>query len=340
MKPVSFIRPMALAAREGRKTQTRRTAKDVKHPDWGNLYSPSVLALEPQHVLDRTCPYGKPGDRLWVREEYYQWGHWEPVPGVLTKKTRRQKWKFFPDSEQIYFEEPRFCYSFRKIGSEHIPNYYKRLARFMPRKYSRTILEVVSVRVEGLQGITGEDVLSEGVTKELIEDLLSAGTRCKTVPEHWIHGADEGLSYCHECALKEVAKLLESNPTGEYSVDGGWGGEGDSTPFCEGCGARLENSLTDYGAEEEFNHFLESGCFLKSPDDCYSLTEAMANQYWDLDVHPHESERVRQDRLDRSRKMLTVAFRTLWESINGPGSWDANPYVWVGEFKVVEGGAV
>lgn len=30
------------------------------------------------------------------------------------------------------------------------------------------------------------------------------------------------------------------------------------------------------------------------------------------------------------------SYRSLWESINGPDSWDSNPWVWVVEFKVVK----
>lgn len=29
-------------------------------------------------------------------------------------------------------------------------------------------------------------------------------------------------------------------------------------------------------------------------------------------------------------------YAVLWESINGPGSWDANPWVWCVSFKRAE----
>ena len=47
-----------------------------------------------------------------------------------------------------------------------------------------------------------------------------------------------------------------------------------------------------------------------------------------------------RDYLDHPYNDFTSArrsYRSLWDQINGPGSWDANPWVWVVEFKRIEG---
>lgn len=115
------------------------------------------------------------------------------------------------------------------------------------------------------------------IERDVISDLQKLIAPCaakfETVPEHWIHGWDEGLSFCYECAEKKVAELLAAEPDEEYLVDGGWGAEGDSQAFCETCHRALDNSYTDYAAEQELDHFEEYGFDLNSPDDCHAVLE-------------------------------------------------------------------
>jgi hypothetical protein len=145
---------MVRAILNGTKTQTRRI-----------VTSESLITLHadgtPAKAQHRS-PYGQPGDQLWVREEYYQRGHWEPVAGKTTK-AGRQKWAFIPADEVVSFDAPDH---FRK-GRHHLDSqtiaWHSRRARFMPRFASRITLEITGIRVERLHDITGSECVKEGM---------------------------------------------------------------------------------------------------------------------------------------------------------------------------------
>ena len=215
-KPILFSAAMVRALLDGTKSQTRRKCI-ARTQDQSDIIGGAIM----EDIMDADigyhegeawrrfpCPYGQAGDQLWVREEHYQFGHWEPIKGKLTKGGR-QKWAFIthPDSA-VTFTPPAVYRKGRHHKDSATPAWHKRLARFMPRSYSRITLEVVSVRVERLQEISEQDAIAEGV-------------RCR----------------CMSSAITVTPR---------------------------------------------------------------------------------------------------VAYSELWESINGPGSWDANPWVWVVEFRRVE----
>lgn len=191
--PILFSSTMIQAEREGRKTMTRRLIKIadlVAAPDRfyyvGNSNTKDVPRLAIPYD-DRiyyefglknnngpswvdTCPYGKPGDFLWVREEHYAYGWWEDIEGEFTP-TGLQKVRFVhtddPALQEIYFPDTigdKKRIVMNKFGGV---GWYKRLARFMPRNYCRTWLKITAVKAERLHDITGYDVLREGVGRPL-----------------------------------------------------------------------------------------------------------------------------------------------------------------------------
>jgi len=177
-RPISFSDAMALAAFNGSKTQTRRTLR-CRAPKWhdhdfhciemrehGGIIWPHTCFNDGGGRLEKSkmpCPYGAVGDRLWVRESYYQFGHWEPVTNAKTEGGK-QKWKFVPDCREIRFENP--AGSELRLGrhskdSESMA-WHKRLARFMPRSACRNVLKITGIRVERLRDITENDARAEG----------------------------------------------------------------------------------------------------------------------------------------------------------------------------------
>ena len=89
-KPILFTGPNVRGILEDRKTQTRRIVKDPKMP---TVYpgGGSKQAVPDWYLED--CPYGQPGDRLWVKENAWMWC--EKVPNGKTAKGN-PKFRYVP----------------------------------------------------------------------------------------------------------------------------------------------------------------------------------------------------------------------------------------------------
>jgi hypothetical protein len=134
-RPILFSGAMVRALLSGAKTQTRRLYKVRKHPDAMCEMAASELVRERQDVIDRICPYGQPGDRLYVRETF---GYNPDHPGIL--------------AHCCYRADPEHEHD----GIKWIPSIH------MPRAASRILLEIVAVRVERLNDCSEADAISEG----------------------------------------------------------------------------------------------------------------------------------------------------------------------------------
>lgn len=154
-RPIIFSGPMVKAILVEQKTMTRRVVRG-KALEWlqPGMFSPAFVA-NPENGM---CPYGSPGDRLWVREtwaahEYYDGRPPRDIPEGVTIECA---------------VEPHGVIT---QGDDHRPikegeRGKWRPSIFMPRWASRITLEITGVRVERLQDISHEDALAEGAKDE------------------------------------------------------------------------------------------------------------------------------------------------------------------------------
>ncbi len=153
-RPILFAGQMVRAILEGWKTQTRRVVKYTPVCGEPSEWCAAAQAQEPGwlHIVGdyrRFCPYGIPGDRLWVRETWAEGGRSMQLPCGEFIWSSHRKARYAATDDSIRDGDPS-C-SWRVRPSIH-----------MPRWASRLTLEVVSVRVERLNGISRGDAMSEG----------------------------------------------------------------------------------------------------------------------------------------------------------------------------------
>jgi len=152
-RPILFSGAMVRAILAGEKTQTRRVVKPQPYNDPAvkvRMHRGTALfgALADAAVGDEwKCPYGQPGDRLWVRET------WAPNDGS--------------EGGYLYRADHSGASGFHTVDLKtgvwtHSVSRW-RPSIHMPRAVSRITLEITGVRVERLQAISEDDARAEGV---------------------------------------------------------------------------------------------------------------------------------------------------------------------------------
>lgn len=154
-RPILFSAPMVIAILDGSKTQTRRTVKPAKDKAFGCELSPCEIAGEEDWI--NYCPYGTPGNRLWVREAWAA-----PVLVDDDFPAEIDSWVMDGLGWRLWYHADNSCVELKAPTIEGCERGRYRHARFMPRWASRITLEITAVRVERLQDISEGDARAEG----------------------------------------------------------------------------------------------------------------------------------------------------------------------------------
>lgn len=155
-RPILFSAPMVRAIIAGQKTQTRRLLKgSTEHK---GPYNPAYIECHKNEKgWASICPYGSPGDRLWVRETWWHYKSSElELAGYEGGGTR-----CLLDDGRVH-EEPIKVIDGKIWEPKDYDIWQRKPSIHMPRWASRITLEITGVRVERLQDISTEDIDAEG----------------------------------------------------------------------------------------------------------------------------------------------------------------------------------
>lgn len=181
-RPIILSTDMVRAVLDGRKTQARRIVKNQHDTPYWSI-KPAENPLHAVHTHDwwlpvgnqphsalPTCPFGVPGDRLWVREKWSVVTHAfsdegsmiDYVPDRPVKAVHEKPFgNGYYSGHAIYAADGDFTWCDEDGCADGISRW--KTSSQMPRWASRITLEVTAVRVERLQDISERDAAAEGV---------------------------------------------------------------------------------------------------------------------------------------------------------------------------------
>lgn len=170
-RPIIFSAEMVRAILDGKKTMTRRVVKPQPHkkcsqawisPDNTLRFTRPTLSKDICHESDSVRnPYGKVGDRLWVRETWIQ-GYDDPLIESEGDDENAVSIIYKADSKELYRPcSAEVAEKWGYWGTDSDTVTWKSPIH-MPRFASRILLEITDIRVERLQDISEVDCEKEG----------------------------------------------------------------------------------------------------------------------------------------------------------------------------------
>lgn len=197
-RPILFSGLMVRAILAGRKTVTRRIVSGAPYGAGCAVYGPECIAgdgsaspacamfFEGSTVESRglgvvRCPYGSPGDRLWVRETW-RYGDWteDGLPWIdYAADDHRALCEHVTDdwTDRVHAAWAELSDPSNTAIDGRAADRRWRPSIFMPRWAARLVLDVVGIRIERLQEITEDDARAEGVNPSDAHIVIKDGNR-------------------------------------------------------------------------------------------------------------------------------------------------------------------
>lgn len=173
-KQIIFSAPMVRAILDGRKTQMRRTMKHQPQPVVVPGLGP-MLAINQPHGPNRwlwpnareeviaSSPFGKPGDRMWVREKWEEANRIDGTPVIAYAAGG-----CIAVGQEGARGSDVLLRNFTWNDTPHTDCWRPSIQ--MPRWACRLVLEITDVRVEKLRAISERDAIEEGVGSPITRD--------------------------------------------------------------------------------------------------------------------------------------------------------------------------
>ena len=221
-RPILFSGPMVQALLTGRKSQTRRVVKqqppaNVTHvgylmrsdnhpmtPHWQAHWMAGPEDIDGAEFVGDffACPYGEPGDLLYVRETWQQ---------VYDTDGRGKEYSAIQPSGPRVPNLERIIYRATDDRDDPAgPLFPWRPAIHMPRYASRLTLRITGIRIERLQAISEADAIAEGIEHNAALDPVGP---CKWRVYTQPHTGTDRPEYSYETLWESI------NGTGSWAAN-------------------------------------------------------------------------------------------------------------------------